>query len=518
MKTTFNIIILLIIATLFINACQSNKQNVNLSNHLDSLITLTDSLIEIEPLKAYELALNIHTLSIENKKYDYEIRALIYLGISSGNLNRFDESLKFLLRALEKAEKEGMQELIPYCLNNLGKAYFHQGYYKDGLLYLLKSVDIVSGFSSNHLKTETYQIISNFYGAFGDLATSLDYQLLAANNFLKEKDSLNLAKCYNNIGNIFLKNKNYQKALNYYNLAIDLKRNDGHNIAYTYLNIGVLYYEQKEFIKSKQYFTEAYETIKGRDSELEAIIIYNIANIELALKNINVADSLYHNALLLFQQSGNKLGEIDIYVAFADMNKLKGNYRKSIDYYTKVLDFFKIQGMNEEEINVIQSIAEIYTLQGKNDLANLYQQRYISIIDSLRLNEQTKALKMTEAKYQAELQFQYMKKEKEILDIKYKNTFTLLIVIILSIIFVAVLVIILIKQRRIKINLKREVLSLTDTKEEVCEILNNDFKNLFLPLTAHIIKTTKKDDTHEVFDTYSKMVVRLNSLIRSINN
>ena len=67
---------------------------------------------------------------------------------------------------------------------------------------------------------------------------------------------------YNNIGNVYFCLSNYDKALGYHNMALEIKKKifeeDNISMAYSYYNIGNVYYHQDKYTIALEYFQKAY--------------------------------------------------------------------------------------------------------------------------------------------------------------------------------------------------------------------------------------------------------------------
>lgn len=140
-----------------------------------------------------------------------------------------------------------------------------------------KKKEIIALYNSNNLE-EAYNMISKItederdyeiWYILGNLAQDFNNDTNAA--FYLQKSIVmkpDFDKAHYNLGNIYLKEKKYNSAINEYKLAI--KYNG--NFAYYYYNLGCAYFEQKNYKDAKSAFQKA---IKYKPTEAD--FYYNLA-------------------------------------------------------------------------------------------------------------------------------------------------------------------------------------------------------------------------------------------------
>ena len=140
-----------------------------------------------------------------------------------------------------------------------------------------KKKEIIVLYNSNNLE-EAYKQISTItederdyeiWYLLGNLAQDFNNDTNAA-FFLQKSILLNpeFDKAHYNLGNIYLKEKKYNSAINEYKLAIKQKK----DYAYYYYNLGCAYLGQKEYKQAKNAFNKAIK-LKNNDANF----YYNLA-------------------------------------------------------------------------------------------------------------------------------------------------------------------------------------------------------------------------------------------------
>ena len=131
------------------------------------------------------------------------------------------------------------------------------------------------------------------------------------------------ARAYNNLANVYYEEKDYEKAKEAYEKAIELDP----NFAGAYNNLGILYYKEKDYEKAK----EAYEKAIELDPNF-AIAYFNLANVYDEEKDYEKAKEAYEKAIELdpkYAKAYNNLGIL--YYEEKDYEKAKEAYEKAIE-------------------------------------------------------------------------------------------------------------------------------------------------------------------------------------------
>lgn len=141
--------------------------------------------------------------------------------------------------------------------------YFRQGDqdYKKAEEYYIKALNLAKTVDlPNSIADANNALgVASYYK--GNHKESLDYYKAAMMEYLKLKDSSRLSKSYNNIAIVFKNQKNYEKAIEYYLLAINIFRATGKNedqrkLANRLINLALAYQEVDEYEKAEKALTE----------------------------------------------------------------------------------------------------------------------------------------------------------------------------------------------------------------------------------------------------------------------
>ena len=180
------------------------------------------------------------------------------------------------------------------------------------------------------------------------------------------------AKAYNNIGNVYRKLGDYDKALEYHFKALEIRksllREDNSDTAMSYINIGAVYDELGDYDKALEYDFKALEIYK-------AVLGENHPDTAMSYNNIGIVYSIlgdygkaleYHFKSLEIQKV--VLGENHPETAGSynniglDQYKL-GDYDKALEYYNKALKIRK-DVLGEKHPNTANSYDNIGIVYG----------------------------------------------------------------------------------------------------------------------------------------------------------
>ncbi len=179
--------------------------------------------------KYYEAALFI----IDNNPTAYKWRSRIInnLGVSAKRNKDYNNALKYLIEGL-KIKKEQNVKDISTSLNNIGNCYDKLGYDGEADRYFKLSI-----VESIKLNGEGNSDLANFYLNYAVFHSSRGNDVLSK-EYLNKSYDIYLAKfgfkhpdtahCLKNIGTVYFKEENYQKALEFYQKALVSSTYDFH--------------------------------------------------------------------------------------------------------------------------------------------------------------------------------------------------------------------------------------------------------------------------------------------------
>ena len=302
-------------------------------------------------------------------KFEYQIDPRITLGIIYRERGEYNTSIKLLLEALEIAQKNEAKshyfERIYTCLN---LSYTEQGNYTVGIEYGFKGLKEIE----------------------------------------KKHDTLAMALSNNNIANTYFKINQYDKAMQYYKIALGYAMKVKHLYGQSLLtgNIGSVFFEIGKYDSAKIYFDKSLTLSKQvEDASGEAVQYINIGSYYQKVSNDKVAIDYFKKAENIFTDLKMQPNLSDVYIGLAASYLNTKEYNSSLVYANKSLELAnKIESFPEKE-NAHLALKNVYEKLNNTNQAYYHYKEYIAARDST-FNEKNK-----KEQFKAELVYEYDKKK-----------------------------------------------------------------------------------------------------------
>jgi sensor histidine kinase YesM len=282
------------------NAKNDIEKAETLNAIADNYKTSNPDLMEDYAMKALKLS----------QKIEYKIEEG-FANLNLGNVNiisgNYPEALKYFTEAQGIFENENqtypeknlnIKKGLAKAYGSIGIVFSEQGNYSKALQFHFKAVKIYESVNDIKKCAKVYNNIGVEYQSLGSNFKALDY-FLKAQKFQEQYNDTNIGITLTNIANCYLKQKNNDKALDYYNkakIAID-KNPDARALGEWYNNMGLFYQVNKNSEKAIENWNTAIQTFKSIDDKFGVANTYiflgelylNQKNFPLALLNSNIA-------------------------------------------------------------------------------------------------------------------------------------------------------------------------------------------------------------------------------------
>ncbi len=311
---------------------QSLLRKVDLLNHLFNIQYPTDynkALLYAE--EALDLA---NKAKMENQNVEGRIsESANNLGVAYLLLDKYEESLRFFLVALDEAELIKDSSRISNALYNIGSMYDYKGEEDKGFAYIERAANIDELQGNRKNAASSYSALASYY--FDNL--DYDQGMIYYNKSFKIAQELEfksiISVLYSNRALCLKHLKRYEEALVFAEkeISIDEKLKDKNGLEVSYLNIADLYLKMKKYEKAIEYNSKSLDLAKELNST----------------KNIMLA-----------------------YSGLADSYKIKGDISQAIEhlqFYTNWKDTLYNQ-QNKEAIADMETKYETEKKEAENDL------------------------------------------------------------------------------------------------------------------------------------------------------
>lgn len=312
------------------------------------------------------------------------LSTLAYQNLKLGDTSKFKKQNKEVLNIAKKLKDTFAIADVHwnYATHYVDKQVYDSAYYHFYLAY--------SNFEKNaniYESAKTQYGMAFVKGRLKDYSGSEVLIFRAIEKFKKIKDYKSLFSCYNYLGQLQKGIKDFDRALFYYNKSseyIKKLENNQSMIEVNLNNIANVYVEQKEYQKALDYYNRILNNrnLKIQDIESYARVIDNIAYCKLLMRDtINVAKSL-KEALHIRDSIENKTGII------ATKTNLAKYYAYIKDTATAIR-FAKEANTLSKEIKNGEEYLQTLSLLSELDVNNTdqYLKTHIRFNDSLQLVE-----------------------------------------------------------------------------------------------------------------------------------
>ncbi len=316
-----------------------------------------------------------------------------------------DSAMLYARKALKLAKQKGNNKLIASAFNSLGSAIQATGNYDSALFYLNESVHASTAVGDTLNIANVLNNIGIIHDEKGDYDKALQSYFKGLEITKHSGQKTTEAYILTNIGIVYKKQKQYDKVLEYYNtaLAIYKKINSDFGVTVTSGNIGSVLLQTKEYQKSLSYSLEAK---KGYEKlGYTRYIPYTYGNMAIAydsLEQPDKAEGYYKQAYNEHLKFGNQYEAaynsknlVFFYLKHHKITEARLFANKAITLASKI-------GAKEMLRDSYDAMVRINTQLGNFKEAYVYQQKFMSLKDSLSEGNKTKTILELQVKYETE--------------------------------------------------------------------------------------------------------------------
>ncbi len=300
----------------------------------------------------------------------YQQKGELFIG-----LEQYDSAFFYLDKAILIFEKN--KKLESHCWAIIIKAVSHYQLsdFQAAKASLLAALAIVEKHPTLNpdVSNTIFQILSAIYLQTGAYDKSLESALQAVNIFLTDtefdySDSVRLANMYNSLGSIYVERKDYEQAIRYYKIALNLclKTEAIPSDIVLYNNcIGYGLRHMGQYEAAHSYFQNSLNVLQNHPNActykdtIETYIYLSGNQLELGNPFKSIQTSLYLYPLILRY----KYLEIEYYYNLGNAYEDQHEWDKAIFYYKKAQNSSPLHTNNYQVMytKILQRLGEVYT-------------------------------------------------------------------------------------------------------------------------------------------------------------
>ena len=376
----FVLIIGFIITVAYSQSANSSAQSEADTVLINNLLQQSRDSLNESPEKAIALARQAKDFSEKAGFKRGSAYALKNIGLGYYYQGKYLETLDYWNQSLKVFDSLQDQIGVANILNNIGAVYQDQGDDTKGLEYSLKSLEISEKTGDKlRILSALHNVGTIYYnkseGAIEDnkkvnLDKALKYLLMALPLCEELGDDEALGVISGNIGEIYFGNGDDNNALSYFNKSLEASGNTA-NSSFAYNGIGKLYLRRKNFNKALEYHEQAYNIAKKLSNQLNMVrSLQGIAQVYIAKNDFKQALNYYNQAKDIAEEMNSKPDLKDIYQDMSIAYENAGDYKNAYKYQAglgKIKDTLYNETA-ERKLGALQFEFDLQKKQGQIDI------------------------------------------------------------------------------------------------------------------------------------------------------
>lgn len=336
-----------------------------------------------EAYKHYNLALSLAKKSGDQYRIaqvSNSLSLLTYL------LGYYDEAINYAQIAVYNFELIEDPFLLSMSYGNLSTAFEALGFTQKAEENLLKSLNLKYELQNEDLVTTAHYYLGSFYHRTGNYDKALTNYSKYLSYVLEVGEIGFITPAYDYVGSVYLSLGEFEKALEYFSSS--QKLDEQHNLqgnASTILNIAFCYQKLGEVELAKTLYKKALNEFIEKEDHHQVIDTYlKLSELELDLKNINEAFSLAEKALTLSLKTESKQLKAKSYATLGKINLELGNNEEALELSKRaygIASVFKGYSLATYSINLATAFYET-----ENDSAFYYAELAFEEIEAEQRN------------------------------------------------------------------------------------------------------------------------------------
>ncbi len=217
--------------------------------------------------------------ALDTAKNEHRVKALNELFrayINSDPVKAIGYTREALILATSINDKKGMAA----SYNNLGVSYKNQGVLDKSLEYYIRSLTLYESIDNKEGIATSKNNISTIYSIKGDFGQAKKYLEESYAQFLQLGDKTKIVGSLNNLGNLHVELQLYEKAMRYFSEAYQLSAELGQPFSDPMINIGNVFFKEGQYQRAIEHYLKALDLERNSSNRLG--MLNTLTNIGIA--------------------------------------------------------------------------------------------------------------------------------------------------------------------------------------------------------------------------------------------
>lgn len=330
-------------------------------------------------INAFDSAVHYYDLgarwAFENKKSELFSSLKYNLSLVYLKQGMYREALEAALIALETDKTLKNTDNIASSLNSVALIYQEWGIYDKALEYRLQSIQMSEDANNPVELANGHFNLGSLYVKIGKpdqamtyfLQAQAKYQSLVQENPSDSQLKQGVSESIYSIGGIYLYQEAYQKALELFNQALDIKNGlaDKVGIGNCYHQIGLIHFLQNEFEQARQNYFLALQYKNGvNDQKGIALVYYRIGDLYYHWTKYAQSETFLQKSSAVAKRMGDhEILQAD-YELLYQISSNQKNYKEALVYH-ELYKAYSDSSSNEKVTNVVEELSVRYETEKK---------------------------------------------------------------------------------------------------------------------------------------------------------
>jgi diguanylate cyclase (GGDEF)-like protein len=279
-----------------------------------------------------------------------------------------DEALQLAEKNLSLARELNNEKLLAELLAGLGWHWEYEGNYAKALNYLYEAAELMKLNNMKLMLADVLNIIGNCEARLLNYQKSVEAYTDAMKIFRELEDVPGITFSLNNIAITFEQMGNEQKQLEYYNKALEFARENGfdHGQALALANIGAYYLENEELDRADELLREALLINQKTDRiDFNGFIYFKLAEVDKERGDFKRALEKAERALEIASQIQLGGDILKATILKADIKNRIGNSKEALELINQAMEQSRELGNKPLEIQALKIKSEILKSMGR---------------------------------------------------------------------------------------------------------------------------------------------------------
>lgn len=362
------------------------------TSHVNSLLSKSKEQFGEDPEQAIDIAQQALDISLRFNFKTGQATALKNIGIGHYLQQKYVEALDYFHQSLSIFEKLRDDVGTSNLLNNIGGIYNEQGDHARALDYCLKALKLAEKTNDKMRMLSSYANIGSIYHNRNKKDPKVIEYLMKAlplSEALGNKETT--AVLLGNIGEVYFDQNNDEKAISFYRQSIATGSNTA-NSAFIYNGIGKVFLRQKQYdlaLNNHRKALDIAEKVNDKMKQLGAL--QGIANVHFKQKDYQASLAYFAKAEAIGTEinASNELKDLyqELSKVYVEMDDYKNAYEYKVKYGSIRDTIFNLE--SAKKLGRIQFDFDLYKKEGEIKLLTNEQK-----LNALELQKQRQSILM----------------------------------------------------------------------------------------------------------------------------